>query len=136
MNTYPRRAAWTMTIIILAGFTTLAWAQATTDVRPLLTRELTGIPGKEVVVLTVEYAPGASDAVHRHDAHAFVYVLEGAVIMQVRGGEEVRLTPGQTFYEAPSDVHVVGKNASAAERAKFLAFFVKDIGAPVLVPAR
>lgn len=114
----------------------LARAQAVADVTPLLTKELSGIPGKEAVVLTVEYAPGASDAVHRHNAHVFVYVLEGAVVMQARGGEEVRLTPGQTFYEAPSDVHVVGKNASTTERAKFLAFFVKDAGAPLLVPAR
>ena len=88
------------------------------------------------MALTVEYAPGASDPVHRHDAHVFVYVLEGAVVMQVKGGQEVRLAPGQTFYESPDDVHVVGRNASTTERAKFLAFFVKDAGAPVLVPAR
>ncbi len=108
----------------------------TTKVTPLLTESLTGIPNKEAMMLTVEYAPGASDPIHRHNAHVFVYVLEGAVIMQVRGGEEVRLTPGQTFHEAPGDVHVVGKNASATEPAKFLAFFVKDAGAPVLVPAQ
>jgi quercetin dioxygenase-like cupin family protein len=125
--------------LLLAAFValpSLARAQAATDVTALLTKELTGVPGKEVTVLAVEYAPGASDAVHRHNAHVFVYVLEGAVVMQVRGGEEVRLAPGQTFYEAPDDVHVVGRNASATESAKFLAFFVKGIGAPVLVPAR
>lgn len=106
------------------------------EITPLLTKQLAGIPGKEAVMLAVEYAPGASDPVHRHDAHVFVYVLEGAVVMRVRGGEEVRLTPGQTFYEAPGDVHVVGRNASATERAKFVVFFVKDAGAPILVPAQ
>ena len=113
----------------------LASAQASA-VTPLLSKQLADIPGKEVVALTVEYAPGASDPVHRHDAHVFVYVLEGAVVMQVKGGQEVRLAPGQTFYESPNDVHVVGRNASTTERAKFLAFFVKDAGAPVLVPAQ
>ena len=119
----------------LIGLPALARAQ-TAEVTPLLAKELAGVPGKEVAALTVEYAPGASDSVHRHDAHVFVYVLEGAVVMQVRGGDEVRLTPGQTFYEAPGDVHVVGRNASTTERAKFLALFVKDAGAPVLVLAR
>jgi quercetin dioxygenase-like cupin family protein len=112
-----------------------AWAQ-TAEITPLLTKQLPDIQGKEVVMLTVSYAPGASDPVHRHNAHVFVYVLEGAILMQVRGGEEVRLTPGQTFYEAPSDVHVVGRNASATELARFLVLFVKDAGTPVLVPAR
>lgn len=115
----------------------LVAAQArSTNVTVLRTEKLAGLPGKEGTLLLVEYAPGASDAVHRHDAHVFVYVLEGAVVMQVRGGPEARLTPGQTFHEAPGDVHVVGRNASDTEPAKFLAFFVKDIGAPILVPAR
>jgi quercetin dioxygenase-like cupin family protein len=108
----------------------------TTSVTPLLTEPLTGIPGKEGSMLVVEYAPGASDPVHRHNAHVFVYVLEGAIVMQVEGGKEVRLTPGQTFHESPGDVHVVGRNASATAPAKFVAFFVKDAGAPVLVPGR
>ena len=87
-------------------------------------------------MLTVDYPPGASDPIHRHNAHVFVYVLQGSIIMQVRGGKEVRLTPGQTFYESPSDIHVVGKNASTTEPAKFLVFFVKDAKAPPLVPAK
>ena len=102
-------------------------------VTPLLAKDLSGIPGKEGMMLTVEYAPGASDAIHRHNAHVFVYVLEGNIVMQVRGGKEVTLGPGQTFYEAPEDVHVVGRNASKTERAKFLVMFVKDKGAPPLV---
>jgi quercetin dioxygenase-like cupin family protein len=104
-------------------------------VTPLLSKDLTDFPGKEGLMITVEYPPGASDPIHRHNAHAFVYVLEGSVVMQVRGGKEVTLTPGQTFYEGPSDVHVVGRNASQTKQAKFVVFLVKDKGAPVLVPA-
>jgi quercetin dioxygenase-like cupin family protein len=105
-------------------------------VTPLLLKDLTGISGKEALMITVEYAPGATDAIHRHNAHVFVYVLEGSVVMQVRGGEEVTLVPGQTFYEGPQDVHVVGRNASKTEPAKFLVFFVKDKGVSPFVPAK
>jgi quercetin dioxygenase-like cupin family protein len=103
-------------------------------VTPLLSKDLTNFPGKEGLMITVEYPPGGSDPIHRHNAHAFVYVLEGSIVMQVRGGKEVTLTPGQTFYEGPSDVHVVGRNASQTKPAKFVVFLVKDKGAPVLVP--
>ena len=105
-------------------------------VTPLLSQDLTGIPGKEALMITVDYAPGATDAIHRHNAHVFVYVLEGSVVMQVRGGKEVTLVPGQTFYEGPQDVHVVGRNASKTKPAKFLVFFVKDKGAPFLIPGK
>jgi quercetin dioxygenase-like cupin family protein len=104
-------------------------------VTPLLSKDLTDFPGKEGLMITVEYPPGGSDPIHRHNAHAFVYVLEGSIVMQVRGGKEVTLTPGQTFYEGPSDVHVVGRNASQTKPAKFVVFLVKEKGAPVLVPA-
>jgi quercetin dioxygenase-like cupin family protein len=104
-------------------------------VTPVLSKDLTDFPGKEGLMITVEYPPGSSDPIHRHNAHAFVYVLEGSIVMQVRGGKEVTLTPGQTFYEGPSDVHVVGRNASQTKPAKFVVFLVKDKGAPVLVPA-
>jgi len=104
-------------------------------VTPLLSKDLTDFPGKEGLMITVEYPPGGSDPIHRHNAHAFVYVLEGSIVMQVRGGKEVTLTPDQTLYEAPSDVHVVGRNASQTKPAKFVVFLVKDKGAPVLVPA-
>ena len=87
-------------------------------------------------MLTVEYAPGASGQVHRHNAHVFVYVLEGQIVMQVEGGKEQVLSPGQTFYESPSDVHTVGRNASTTRPAKFLVFMVKNVGAPVSVPGR
>jgi quercetin dioxygenase-like cupin family protein len=105
-------------------------------VKPLMTKELADMPGKEALMITVEYPPGSSDPVHRHNAHTFVYVLEGSVVMQVKGGKQVTLTPGQTFYEGPSDVHVVGRNASSTKPARFLVLLLKDKGAPVLVPAQ
>jgi quercetin dioxygenase-like cupin family protein len=104
-------------------------------VTPLLSKDLTEFPGKEGVMLVVEYPPGSMDPIHRHNAHGFIYVLEGSIVMQVKGGKEVTLTPGQTFYEGPSDVHVVGRNASQTKPAKFVVFFVKDKSAPILVPA-
>ena len=109
-------------------------AQETTKVTSLMSRDLSDIPGKEGDMLIVEYAPGAVDPVHRHDANAFVYVLEGSVVMQVKGGEQVTLQPGQTFYEGPNDIHVVGRNASKTEPAKFLVVFIKNKGAPILTP--
>ena len=105
-------------------------------VTELMSKGLTNLPGKEGLMITVEYPPGSSDPIHRHNAHAFVYVLEGEIVMQVRGGKEVTLTPGQTFYEGPDDVHLVGRNASKTKPAKFVVFLVKDKGAPVLVPAK
>jgi quercetin dioxygenase-like cupin family protein len=103
-------------------------------VTPLMSRDLADIRGKEVSVITVEYAPGGSDPIHRHNAHGFIYVLEGTLVMQVKGGKQVTLTPGQTFYEAPDDIHVVGRNASSTKPAKILVFLLKEKGAPVLVP--
>jgi quercetin dioxygenase-like cupin family protein len=105
-------------------------------VTTVLSKDLMDIPGKEGLMLTVEYPPGGSDPIHRHNAHAFVYVLEGSIVMQVRGGRETTLTPGQTFYEGPDDVHVVGRNASQTKPAKFVVLLVKDKGAPVQVPVR
>ena len=105
-------------------------------VTPLMTRDLAGVTGKEAAMLTVEYAPGASSSKHRHNANTFVYVLEGSIVMQVEGGQPVTLGPGQTFYESPADVHVVSRNASDSQPAKFLVFFVKDKGASALVPVK
>jgi quercetin dioxygenase-like cupin family protein len=105
-------------------------------VTPLMSKDLPDFAGKEGLMITVEYPPGSSDPIHRHNAHAFVYVLEGTIIMQVKGGEPVTLTPGQTFYEGPDDVHIVGRNASNTKPAKFIVFLVKDKGAPVLIPVK
>ena len=103
-------------------------------VTSLMSKDLPESPGREVMVITVEHAPGGSNPVHRHNAHAVVYVLEGSVVMQVKGGKEVTLTPGQIFYEGPDDVHVVDRNASSSKPAKFLVFMIKDKGAPALLP--
>jgi quercetin dioxygenase-like cupin family protein len=102
---------------------------------PLMSKPLPDFPAKEVLMLTVTYPPGGSDPVHRHNAHGFIYVLEGSIVMGVKGGEPVTLTPGQTFYEGP-DVHTVSRNASKTKPAKFLVFLLKDKDAPVLVPVK
>jgi quercetin dioxygenase-like cupin family protein len=128
-------AAGVAATIGFAPFNALAQEQGA-KVVPLLAKDLSGIDGKEGLMLTVEYAPGASSTRHRHNAHTFVYVLEGSVVMQVDGGAPVTLGPGQTFYESPSDIHAVSKNASDSKPAKFVVFFVKDKGAPPVVPAR
>jgi quercetin dioxygenase-like cupin family protein len=104
------------------------------SVTSLTSKDLPELPGKEVLMITVDYPPGSADPIHRHNAHAFIYVLEGSIVMQVKGGKEVTLTPGQTFYEGPDDVHVVGRNASSTKPAKFVVWFIKEKGAPVLVP--
>ena len=124
-------------LLAVAAFAgTSASAAESTKVTPLLSRDLTGIAGKEGAMMTVEYAPGAVDPIHRHNAHVFIYVLEGSVVMQVKGATPVTLRPGQTFYEGPDDIHLVGRNASRTKPAKFLAVFVKDRGAPVVAPAQ
>jgi quercetin dioxygenase-like cupin family protein len=105
-------------------------------VTPLMSKVMTDAAGKEGLLITVEYPPGSSDVIHRHNAHAFVYVLEGSILMQLKGGKQVTLTSGQTFYEGPNDVHIVGRNASNTQPAKFVVFLVKKNGAPVLVPVK
>jgi quercetin dioxygenase-like cupin family protein len=120
-------------VLFLTGSTSLAQEAVVTA---LMSRDLLERPGKEMSMITVEYAPGGVDPIHRHNAHALVYVLEGSIIMQVKGGQRVTLIPGQTFYEGPDDVHVVGRNASSTQKAKFLVFLVKDKGAPILVPEK
>jgi len=126
-------------ILLIAIGSLLAAASSSADrgnaassavVEPLLTRTLPELPNKEVTMLTVEYAPGGASPPHKHQAHTFVYVLEGTIVMQVKGGNETRLSAGETFYESPADIHTVSRNASDTERAKFLVFFVKDRGAP------
>jgi quercetin dioxygenase-like cupin family protein len=103
-------------------------------VTPLMSKDLAEFPGKEGLMITVVYPPGASDPIHRHNAYAFLYVLEGSVVMQLKGGKEITLTPGQSFYEGPNDIHTVGRNASSTKPAKFIVFLVKHKGAPVLAP--
>jgi quercetin dioxygenase-like cupin family protein len=115
---------------MLAAVPALAAPEAAVTV--LMTKDLADMPGKEAISFIVDFPPGSVDPVHRHDAHAFVYVLEGSIVMGVKGGKEVTLTPGQTFYEGPADIHTVGRNASTTRPAKFLVTMVKDKGAPLL----
>ncbi|MBA0446517.1 cupin domain-containing protein [Stenotrophomonas maltophilia] len=103
-------------------------------VREVMTRTLPEQPGKEALILTVEYPPGGADPVHRHDAHGFVYVLEGRIVMGVAGGEEITLGPGEAFHEGPADLHTVGRNASRTRPARFVVFLIKDIGKPAVLP--
>src|SRR5690242_7090961 len=121
-------------LVLLCLMNGTAMAQEPT-VTSLMSKDLTENPGKEVLMITVEHAPGGSNAVHRHNAQAFVYVLEGSVVMQLKGGQQVTLKPGQAFYEGPDDVHVVDRNASSTQPAKFLVVLIKDKGAPAVVPA-
>jgi quercetin dioxygenase-like cupin family protein len=121
-------------VLVCLMSTTLIAQEA--KVTQLMSKDLAECPGKEGVMITVEYPPGHSDEIHRHNAYAFVYVLEGSVVMQVRGRREMTLTAGQTFYEGPDDIHLVGRNTSKTKPAKFVVFFVKSKGAPILVPAK
>jgi quercetin dioxygenase-like cupin family protein len=121
-------------MLLLASLIASALIAQDAQVTPLMSKDLADFPGKEGLMITVVYPPGSSDPVHRHNAHAFVYVLEGSVVMQVKGGKEITLMPGQTFYEGPNDIHTVGRNASSTKPAKFIVFLVKDKGAPVLAP--
>ena len=119
-------------LVLLCLMTGTAVAQVT----ELMSKDLPEHPGKEMLMITVEHAPGGSTPIHVHNAHALVYVLEGSVVEQVKGGQQVTMTPGQTFYEGPDDLHVVDRNASDTQPAKFLVVLIKDKGAPVLVPAQ
>src|SRR5688500_19533798 len=123
-------------MLVLSSLITSTLIAQDAQVTPLMSKDLAEFPGKEGLMISVVYPPGGSDPIHRHNAHAFLYVLEGSVVMQVKGGKQVTLTPGQTFYEDSNDVHIVGRNASKTKPAKFLVFLVKDKSAPVLVPVK
>ena len=124
-----------LSLVLVCLITGTVMAQEA-KVTELFSKDLSDFPGKEGQMITVEYPPGSVDPIHRHNGHAFVYVLEGSIVMQVKGGKEVTLSPGQTFYEGPEDVHVVGRNASKTKPAKFVVFLVKEKGAPVFVPVK
>jgi quercetin dioxygenase-like cupin family protein len=122
-------------VVLLCLMTGTATAQEP-KVTSLMSKDLTESSAREALMITVEHAPGGSSEIHRHNAHAFVYVLEGSVVMQLKGGQQVTLTPGQTFYEGPDDVHVIDRNASSSQPAKFLVLLIKDKGAPAVVPVK
>ena len=131
-----RMGKFTKGILVLACLMSSTVGAQEAKVTQLMSKDLTNLPGKEGLMVTVEYPPDGASPIHRHNAHAFIYVLEGSIVMQVRGGKEAILTPGQTFYEGPNDIHVVGRNASQTKPAKFVVFFVKNKGAPLSVPAK
>jgi quercetin dioxygenase-like cupin family protein len=110
--------------------------RAKETITPLMSKDLTEFPGKEVLMYTVDFPPGFSSPVHRHNAEVSLYVLEGSVVMQVKGGKEVTLTAGQSFYESPNDIHVVSRNASSSKPAKFLVFLIKNKSAPLVTPVK
>jgi quercetin dioxygenase-like cupin family protein len=124
-----------LALVLAFSFTSALMAQQA-KVALLMSKDLSEFPGKEALMITVVYPPGASDPIHRHNAHGFLYVLEGSIVMQVKGGKETTLTPGQSFYEGPNDIHVLGRNASSSKPAKFVVFLIKDKGAPVLIPVK
>jgi quercetin dioxygenase-like cupin family protein len=131
-----REKARALLVICLTFNAVPALASPEAVVTPLVAKDLPEFQGKEGVMILVEYPPGASDPIHRHHAHAFVYVLEGSIVMQLRDAAEVTLSPGQTYYEGPNDVHIVGRNASNTQPAKFVVFLIKNQGAPILEPAK
>jgi quercetin dioxygenase-like cupin family protein len=131
-----QRIALLSPLLCVTWFAQAASAAPEAIVTPLMEKPLADYPGKEALMITVEYPPGGADPVHRHRAHGFIYVLEGSVVMAVKGGKEVTLAPGQTWYEGPNDIHTVGRNASATQPAKFLVLLLKDRNAPVVMPVK
>jgi quercetin dioxygenase-like cupin family protein len=131
-----RLPLWTR-LVLMAGMVGLIGSAAqAAKVTELQTHPLAGVPGKEGTMILVEYAPGDVDPIHRHDASVFLYVLEGTIIMQVKGGKLVTLRQGQTYFEGQDDVHIVGRNASRTKTAKFVAVLVKNKGAPIVMPVK
>ena len=125
---------WLLSLSLLTAQAAQAAQAPHAAVTELLSKDLWNVPGREVTMITVDYPPGSSDPIHKHNAQALVYVLEGSIVMQVKGGQQVTLKPGQTFYEGPDDVHIVGRNASKTAPAKFVVILIKEKGAPILVP--
>jgi quercetin dioxygenase-like cupin family protein len=134
MKTIMSLAAALMLSCLMATQPAVAAPEA--SVTSLRTEPLPEYPGKEVQMIVVDYPPGAIDPVHRHDAHALVYVLEGSIVMAVKGGKEVTLKAGDTFHEGPNDIHTVGRNASSTQPARFVVFLIKNKGAPILIPVK
>jgi quercetin dioxygenase-like cupin family protein len=132
---YLRILATALVLVLSAQPTQPTQSAPQPVVVPVMQKDIGDVPGKEMLMLTVDYPPGAVESIHRHDANAFIYVLEGAIVEQVRGGKEVTLTAGQTFYEGPNDVHTVGRNASTTKPAKFVVVMLKKKGVDAVLPA-
>ncbi|MEO7728520.1 MAG: cupin domain-containing protein [Burkholderiales bacterium] len=102
----------------------------------LMVKDLPDFPGKEATVLIVEYPPGTSNPPHRHNGHVFLHVLEGQLNAQVKGGELTVLNPGSTYYESPTDIHIISRNPSSTVPAKAMIFLIHDQGAPLSTPVK
>jgi quercetin dioxygenase-like cupin family protein len=125
-----------LAILIASTLIMTSPLMAQETITPIMSHALAEVPGKEVLMYTVHFPAGFSSPIHRHNAQVSVYVLEGSVVMQVKGGKEITLRPGQSFYEGPEDIHVVSRNASSTEPAKFLVFLIHEKGAALVVPAK
>ena len=136
MHAFIRRLSHAGLVLAMCAAAPSRAAAPDPIVTSLMSKALSDAPGKEVLMITVDYPPGGADPVHRHDAHGFIYVLEGSIVMGVKGGKEVTLKPGQTFYEGPQDLHTVGRNASKTRPAKFLVFLLKETGKPAVIPVQ
>jgi quercetin dioxygenase-like cupin family protein len=99
----------------------------------LMAKDLPDVAGKEGMVEIVAFAPGEASQVHRHNADLFVYVLEGSIVTQLDGSSPQTVHEGDVFYESPTDIHRVSRNASETQPAKLLVFYVKAKGAPPTV---
>jgi quercetin dioxygenase-like cupin family protein len=130
------RLIWVLAVLISSILVPTSTLMAQETITPLITKDLAGHPGEQVLMYTVDFPPGFASPIHRHNAQVSVYVLEGSVVMQVRGQKELTLGPGQIFYEDPNDIHVVSRNASSTKPAKFLVFLINKKGAPLVIPAK
>jgi len=121
-----------LAFLVISGFICSVSAQTPPRSvgKDLMVKELPDLAGKEALVRANTYPPGSSNPPHRHDAHVFLHILEGQLIVQLKGGQPVTLNAGDTYYEAPSDIHVMSRNPSATVPVKALIFMVKDKGAP------
>ncbi|MGO4437619.1 cupin domain-containing protein [Rhizobium sp. RAF56] len=134
MNPVLKTLFVTATLSLLGTFAVAADNEA--KVTSLMSKDLPNYPGKEGLMISVEYGPGGANPIHKHDANAFVYVLEGSIVMQLKGEKEVTLSPGDTFYEGPSDIHLISRNASKTKPAKFIVVLLKKKGAPAVMPVK
>jgi quercetin dioxygenase-like cupin family protein len=130
------KAVFVLALLVTSSLVPSSTLMAQETITTLITKDLAGHSGEQTLMYTVDFPPGFSSPVHRHNAQVCVYVLEGSVVMQVRGQKELTLGPGQTFYEDPNDIHVVSRNASNTKPAKFLVFLINKKGAPLVIPAK
>lgn len=129
-------AVVTFVLLVPAATAQSAGSAPQSSRKTLMAKDLPDFPGKEAQVYIVEYPPGTNNPPHRHNGHVFLHVLEGQLNAQVKGGELTVLNPGSTYYESPTDIHVVSRNPSATVPAKAMVFIIHDKGAPLSTPVK